>query len=361
MTVLLAAMMLTQAVGAPQPRAANWTHTFDAPIVAISDEHAGDCFAVLTREGVSVFSYGGRKLWERDFARLGRYFSAEGIALASDCSWVALAGTSAYKYVWVLERGGSSRYASLAPETPTAVAIAPQGDVIAVATGAERIHLIAPGSAKTGTVLRSHAVIETNLITNTLAFTPDGRRLIPTFGYGAAVWERDGKAVWLEPGMVCRMSPVANASWTLSSCEPPHFSSQGTLTARAADGKVLWEKTIFSLTALGSASGTTFATGEPRQTPEPTGAERLMVIGRDGKVTANLPRDPDLFGPIGVADDGSRALFRRRQGPLVVYSSEGKLLSTIPLVDELSRLSARRNVSLVIGFSDANLGVFGIL
>ena len=359
MTAFLAALILLQGT-AQQPRAADWTHTFDAPIVAISGEHAGDCFAVLTREVVAVFSYGGRKLWERDFARLGRYFSAEGIALASDCSWVALAGTSAYKYVWVLERGGSSRYASLGSETPTAIAIAPQGDVIAVATGAERIHLIAPGSAKTGTVLRAHTVIETNLITRTLAFTPDGRRLIPTFGYGAAVWERDGKPIWLEPGMVCRVSPVANVSWTLSSCEPPHFSSQGTLTARAADGKVVWEKTIFSLTALGSASGTTFAVGEPRRTPEPTGDERLMVIRRDGAVAADIPRDPELFGPLGVADDGSRALFRRSRGPLVVYSSEGKVLSTIPLVDELSTLSSRRDLSLLIGFGDANLGVFRI-
>lgn len=350
MVNLLVVLLLIQA---PPAGGGDWQHTFDEPVIAISAEHDGDCFAALTERALAVFTYEGRRLWSRDLTTLGSSFRAGGVALAPTCHWAAVMGTSSYRYVWVLEKGGGGRYAAFRGETPTAVAISPQGDRIAVATGASRLHLLRPGLG-TRSMLERHAVKTTELLPRTLLFSRDGRRLMTTWGYGAGSFDEEGRAIWEESGGVCSQSLPADASWSLAVCMPPHGPGIDWVEARDASGVSLWSRPFADVRdALVSGDGTAaWVMAQPQGSGEDA-PQRLMVFTREGKVATDL--EVDMHGIVAVARDGTKALLSREPWDLAWYSASGEKLAAETLAEEMSEIDARRGLTRIVGIRDRRL------
>ena len=63
-------LLVFLAMQAPSAGAGAWQHTFDDPIIAISAEHDGNCFAALTARELAVFTYEGRRPARRGLTRL---------------------------------------------------------------------------------------------------------------------------------------------------------------------------------------------------------------------------------------------------------------------------------------------------
>lgn len=341
------------AMQSPAVAAGGWQHTFDDPIVAISAEHEGNCFAALTARELAVFTYEGQRLWSRNLTTLGSWFRGGDVALAPACDWAAVMGTSSYRYVWVLEKNGAARHAAFTGETPTAIAISPQGDRVAVATGGFRLHLLRPGLG-TRSMLERAVVKTTELLPRSLLYTRDGRQLMTTWGYGAGVRDGEGRDIWEASGGVCSLSLPADASWSLAACVPPHGPGFGVLDARDAAGAALWSSTFgYVSSALISGDGTAaWVMARPKGTDHDT-PERLMVFTREGKVVADVETDMNRI--VGVAHDGTKALLSRESRSLTWYSASGEKLADETLAEEMSEVHARRGLTRIVGITERRL------
>ena len=346
-------LLVLLALQSPAADAGDWQHTFDDPIIALSAEHDGNCFAALTARELAVFTYEGRRLWSRDLTTLGEWFRGDGVALAPACEWAAVMGTSSYRYVWVLEKGGGGRYAAFSGETPTAVAISPQGDRIAVATGASRLHLLRPGLG-TRSMLSRLAVTNTELLPSTLLFSHDGRRLFTAWGYGVGAFDDEGGAIWEESGGVCSQSLPVDASWSLAVCMPPHGPGIDWLEARDASGAEVWSRAFADVrSAVVSGDGTAaWVLAQPQGSVEDA-PRHLMVFTRDGKVVTDL--EVDMSHIVAVAHDGAMALLGREPWNLAWYSASGVKLADESMAEEVSEVDARRGLTRLVGIKGRQL------
>lgn len=350
---MAALLLVLLALQSPAADAGDWQHTFDDPIIGISAEHEGNCFAALTARELAVFTYEGRRLWSRDLTTLGKWFRGGGVALAPTCDWAAVMGTSSYRFVWVLDKNGGARYASFAGETPTAMAISPQADRIAVATGGLRLHMLNPGLGARSMLTR-HAVRRMELLPRTLVFSRDGSRLTTTWGYGAGVFDDEGREVWEASGGVCSLSMPVDASWSLAACVPPHGPGFGVLDARDAAGAKRWTRTFgYVGRALLSGDGTSaWVMARPKGT-DYDGPQRLMVLTGEGNVAADV--EVDMNEIVAVAPDGTRALLRREPWSLAWYSASGEKLADDSVAERVSEVDARRGLTRIVGIRGRTL------
>lgn len=334
-----------------------WAHHFDGRIIDISPEMPGDCLAVLTETDVSVFNYRGRRQWRRTFARMGRPFTASRVALASSCDWIAVIGDASYRHLWVFRRDGSDAYFGFQGETPLGVAIAPSDGLIAVSTGGRRVHFIQ--SSADGLTRRRTA--RSGNVVRGVACSADGAFLDLTHGYGHGLLETAGEGGWIEPGGVCWMSVASSRSWSVAACLPPHFSSFGHVSARTANGSVLWRKGLYGAQAVLARNGSIAALlGQPGEMAEHAATEdhaHLYVVNRKGHVTTTVPMPNQRL--IGVKDDGSAILVRDRRAATVTwYSSQGRRVRSAALATDYRQITARRDLGYLFAWDQNTLEVF---
>ena len=228
-------LALAGVLSVAQPQ--QWERTFESDIRAVSTVPLGKCLAVMTLSELAVLDDAGRTLWSRDIRPILRWMPWGGtVAVSPQCDWAVIGGSADYRYAWVLERSGARRYVGFAGESPYGVAISPDGTTFAVSTGAGRLYIF------TRTGERLHAGRDAGLATE-LAYTPDGD-ILPFEGYGARRFTGNGRMLWESRALYCTTYHQPSDSSSITYCVPPHGPGGTLITARARDGRELWEKVV---------------------------------------------------------------------------------------------------------------------
>lgn len=203
-------------------------------------------------------------------------------------------------------------------------------------------------------MLSRHAVRNIELLPRTLLFSHDARRLATAWGYGAGVFDDEGREIWEAPGGVCSLSQPVDASWSLALCMPPHGPGFDVLDARDAGGAPLWSRSFADVrSAIVGGDGTAaWVMAQPKGSAE--GApHHLMVFTREGRVATDL--EVDMNHIVAVAHDGTKALLSREPWNLAWYSASGEKLAGERVAEEVSEVDARRGLTRLVGIHGRRL------
>ena len=337
-----------------------WEHSLDGTIQRISADSRADCFAVLAGRDLSVWTYEGELRWRRDLAVLGPWFRASKVAVAPSCDWAAVVGDSSYRYGWILRRDGSRRHFATSG-TPLSVAIAPAGDLIAVGTGAGRLHLISPKGA-------SLATRKVEGILDELEFSADGHLLVTdNILGGPGIYSRTGEPVWSAEGSWW-LSTSADLSQKVSWSVPAHFSSLGRVAFYGADGREAWGRDVYNPEARISRDGTAIAVigvlddesgseAGPSGLPVEVSQNRLYIFDPAGVVKASVPVPGQFL--VGISEDGRALLLQDNRGTVRLYSETGELRQELRVCSEDGcPVLAHRGLEHVLVTEGSSLRVF---
>lgn len=196
-----------------------------------------ECVGVRTHAGFALETASGKRLWEKPYFNEWMD-SGSGITVAPRCRWLVVAGSSAYRYVWVVGADGHPRGHCATPGTPQAVAISHSGDRFVVGTAAGHL-LFVNHRAK---VLRD--VSGVLFIVNGLAFSPDDSVVLTTSSFGTiGLFSRSGDTIWTRDGA----EAIVTNDWErfLVVSRANHGVPWGSLELVTRDGRTLWESGSF--------------------------------------------------------------------------------------------------------------------
>lgn len=297
-------LLLTLPVRAavPSPPAAlspAWSTQFDAEIKCLAISPDGAHLALATETEIVVLDRTGTVFWRTPLALISPFLHPAVLAVAPGGQWVAAAGDSSYKYVWRIRRDGSAWFFGTTG-TPYALAIPPQGDQIAVGTGAKHIHLLALNGRQQDDLLCSH----TNYI-HDLTYSAEGQRLVQKSCYGVSVITRHGQMVW-QSGAWTEIEPSPALKWFAAREYAGHGPPGSTVGLLDEEGKTVWSRNFWYGQILSAPGGDVSLIGgieilngvvwPERDDPAP-----VIVVDRKGRTLRekSLPWHDFLFTAAG--------------------------------------------------------------
>ncbi len=298
-----------------------------------------DCIVVTTDAGVSVLNMNGSLRWQRVFSGINPWMTATSAAAPAGCEWVAVVGSSSYKYVWVMERKGPIHFFRT-QGTPEGVAVSHHGDRIAVGTADEHLYLLDPQAGllfdrKTG-------------YADSLAFSKTDSHLIVTYGR-AGLYTRDGEPVWFAK-VGDRLSASTDLKWFLVSGQPNHGPANGSIALLDQNGKVVWSREGTGPEGVMAPDGSYFVVTDYLCPPKALCYGEDVVPGfqilrPDGSLILGRSwPDGHVFA---IADDGRAFLqyaYGKREG-IYCLSPEGEVLWQFPEPTQPEQVLPLRNFS----------------
>jgi hypothetical protein len=270
-----------------------WERELSGKVINLDVSSDGQCVAVTTTTGIALLRTNGQLLWERPF--LNQWMAASintarqrPLAVAPRCRWVAVAGASNYRYVWLFGPRGQARAHIATPGTPEALAITHHGDILGIGTAAG--HLLLANS--NGVVQRDVTLADRSNIFDRLRFSPDDALLLTTVAGGtAALFTKGGETIWSRQLMYWMTTEVSD-DWErfLIVGLPGHGVMIGWVEIVARDGRTLWKRYVLNPIARMSADGRRFvvSSSDPQSEEEKESANLLpqTVLNRDGQVVS---------------------------------------------------------------------------
>jgi hypothetical protein len=302
-----------------------------------------DCVVLTTDAGVSVVELDGEVRWERRFASVNRWMTAERGAAPAGCGWVAAIGGPAYKYAWVLAASGAGRYFRT-HGSPVAIAVSRDGDRLAVGTASGHLQVLDAG----GRLVRDRDL--GNGLVEDLDFAPDDAHLVVTRGL-TGVYTRDGERVW-DSGGWAALSASDDLRRLLVHSRAPHGPASGHVAILERDGTRVWQRHGNGPQGGVAPDGafvviTDFACGAGELCLGEDAVPGFQVLRPDG---TPIEASPSPVGElVAVADD---AFLLRAWGTpesVVAISSAGEVLWRLPLPASGGRpLAARRDLGALL-------------
>lgn len=225
----------------------------------------GSCIVVATSQGIAVMDKDGTLEWERPHVNRWLASGIEAVAAAPDCRWLAVAGTSGYRYVWLMNHDGRA-YAHLgsANATPTALAINHSGSRLAVGTANKRLLLVNSSGAL-------YKTIDFGLGVDGLEYSPDDTLLLTTNTLlEAGLLSAEGRPLWTR-ALGAWNSVYRNDDWSRFMVVglPGHGSDVGRLELVTREGKTVWQRTVAAPRVQLAADGKGFVVSAGYEPDDP--------------------------------------------------------------------------------------------
>lgn len=270
------------------PRTPTWVRQYpERTGISVAAAPGGRCLAVADGATAEIRDRTGTVLWS--YRKTNRFIGGA-IAINPSCDTLVFSGYNGYPYMWIVTRGGRSRYVRIS-SSPRSVAFDHSGTRLALGSGVGSVYLFtATGRQLWKTDVGSYYV-------GALEFSDDDRHIIVTEQYGIGVLDISGKTGWVKPETnIVRYSP--NLSTFLTFFETMH----GPYTPRVATydgaGKQLWS---------GDGEGCTVNSGGDKIVVNAGG---LKIITPTGEPVASLP---SILGcPLAFAGDDTHLVTRKR-------------------------------------------------
>jgi hypothetical protein len=229
----------------------------------------GEYLAATTEKGVALLATSGQLLWEKDYSAISRWISypkyqgaIPPLVVVPKGQWMAVAGDSGYRYVWVLDKQGRKQWYVKTTGTPQALAVTRKGDLLAIGTAAGHICLVSPQGKVLGDIEVRGVVGGLNWarqVMGGLAFSEDGTHLLITWGIGTVgLLSRAGKIMFArEPGglTVMTLSMSRDLRWFLMVKKLSYSPLPERIELISQTGESLWEKELYGAEALISPDG----------------------------------------------------------------------------------------------------------
>jgi len=180
----------------------SWERELSGKVINLDVSSDGQCVAVTTTTGIALLRTNNELVWERPFlnqwmaASINTPVERRPVAVAPRCRWVAVAGASNYRYVWLFGVHGQARAHIATPGTPEALAISHRGDVLAIGTAAGHLLFVNPRGVVQRDVTLSDRLPVLDIF-DRLQCSPDDVLLLTTWAGGTtALFTRQGEPIW---------------------------------------------------------------------------------------------------------------------------------------------------------------------
>jgi len=276
------------------------------PLVISPDEHYA--VALTDKELALLETQTGKLLWQQNFTTINRWMrKVEAVAVAPDARWLAIAGSTDYRYVWALDKQGRRKWHVPLKSTPQALAISNCGDRLAIGTAGGTISIVNDQGKLLQHVNFDNAIIEG------LRFSEDDKKLITTRGwFQLGVLNSAGEVLWKRTGCILSLSASRDYQHFAVVDEINH-SSDETLSLYSFNGKTVWTKKLSGSRAfiLGDGSRTLVSGWSPQATDrEHTEDDKpLFLLNQNGQKIVETKGDLEA-----VSKDERCFLARGRDG-----------------------------------------------
>jgi hypothetical protein len=338
-----------------------WERKLDAKIERVVPSADGRCLAVATDSGVTVLDNSGRELWSREYRSISPWLKpetlqfqhrSEVLAVAPHCSWIALAGDSSYRYVWIV---GKHLSRSFQPKgTPEAVAVSHKGDLVAVGTASDHIYLLDPRAQ----LLKD---VSCDLcISSGLLFSPDDALLAVTEGWGAGLYARDGRTLWRDGYW---LDVNRDFQWFAATECPAHGPGACRVDLLSRDGKPGWTRALWDARARVAPDGSFIVAegiptneNEDKEGWEPERPMHILVLNRGGEILAD--RESAGCHLRFVSEDG-RCIVMNEAGRLVCRDRQLHVRWEIPRCEPGCEMAASRDLRLIVEATGETVRAYG--
>lgn len=288
--VTMAIVVAASTAAAAQSLKPEWTRPVGGSKRLVGVEEYGRCSVFVDSGAVQIVTPSGAVSWSWRFSSISKYLNPREVAVSHACDAIAIVGDASYKYVWIVDKAGTSASIKFAV-TPGDVEFDRTGKLIAVGTYGGAMFLYShTGALQWQRNTKAAGVLD-------LAFSDDNQRILFKGWLGVGVVSAAGQVEWTLPGTF--MSASSDLT-TLSVGVEPHHGPGGSLYFVAdAQRRQLWS-------SEGSPHALVSAIGD-------------RVLGNRGAITlssrtgAAIRRFDDYRSAIALSEDGTRAWLRGQE------------------------------------------------
>jgi hypothetical protein len=112
---------------------AEWSRPVGGKTRFVGVEEYGRCSVFVDNGAVQVVAPSGETSWTWPFKAVSKYINPREVAVSHECDAIAFVGDASYKYVWIVDRAGTSASIKLSA-TPSDVEFDGKGDSVTVGT-----------------------------------------------------------------------------------------------------------------------------------------------------------------------------------------------------------------------------------
>lgn len=305
-----------------------WEREVAGRVITLSVSPDGRCVVAATTRGLVLLDANDTLRWQRPYFNRWMAATVESIenkesiiTISPECRWMAINGTSNYRYVRLVGANGVSLAPIATPGTPVGIAINHRGDELVVGTAAG--HLLFVNSR--GRVLRD--VRFKRGIFDAVEFSPDDAFVLTSeAGYTVGLFTRAGDTVWTRSSdKYIFVWPSADWERFVVKSAPWHGLPINTVEILARDGRTIWQRDeILAATVQIINDGHRFVVSSAPESDEfenPSLQMTPTMLDRDGNVLSAGELSAEQPPPVDLA---VRCVASAYDKPLVCRDQNGK-------------------------------------
>ena len=347
-TVSVLLVAAAAAAAAAQPLKPEWSRPVGGRARFVGVEEYGRCSVFVDNGVIQVVTPAGQISWTWPFSKISKYINPREVAVSHDCDAIAFVGDASYKYVWIVDRAGTSASLKLAA-TPADVEFDRKGALVAVGTYAGSLFLY----SRNGTLQWKR---ETKAaIVSDLEFTDDNQQIIFKGWAGAGVVSTAGEVRWSM--LANRLAAARDLGTFVMSQEPNHGPGLPSITVTDHKQSVLWSR-WGSIEAFVSDTGhRVLAVVDRNQDKKEADffgeaqAADVQLLSRGGDVIATFS---DYRRPVAISEDGDR-MWLGREGGIDCVDVSGQVLASIDATHSARGVRVSRDFTQVLIVTEKDL------